>query len=220
MIEARPWRAAWQNPVFRLHFIFSLLSLGLVALFIQYFFNNILQPRPGVVLNDFVLNALRPRDWSVEIFVLIYAAVVLAIVSNRKKPYQVLLGLETYAAMNALRMVTLYAVTLEPPGDIIPLADPLMDKIAYGGNVFLKDLFFSGHTASLVLLFLLEERKALKAVFLFLALLVATLILWQHVHYTVDVLAAPFVTLALFRAFQWIHRRVFGASNPPLPENR
>lgn len=94
----------------------------------------------------------------------------------------------------------MYTLTLEAPEGIIPLHDPLVDVIAYGGNVFNKDLFFSGHVATLTLFVLLEERPVLKKILLVNTMLVAGMILLQRVHYTMDVLAGPFMTYLIFRA--------------------
>lgn len=96
-------------------------------------------------------------------------------------------------------MVTMYVFTLEPPAGIIPLHDPIVDVIAYGGQVFNKDLFFSGHVATLTLFVLLEERPVIKKILTLNTLIVAGLILLQRVHYTIDVVAAPLLMIGLFR---------------------
>ena len=88
----------------------------------------------------------------------------------------------------------MYVLTLEAPEGIIPLHDPLVDVIAYGGNTFNKDLFFSGHVATLALFVGLEQRPMFKAILMMNTILVAGLILLQRVHYTMDVLAALFIT--------------------------
>lgn len=95
-------------------------------------------------------------------------------------------------------MITMYVFTLEPPEGIIPLHDPLVDAVAYGGVVFNKDLFFSGHVATLLLFVLLEERAVVKKILMVIGGLVAILILLQRVHYTIDVVAAPFVMIGVF----------------------
>lgn len=207
MIDWQPWREALSNKRFRIHLTVTISILILIALFIPFFFHQIIQPKPGLQLNDALLNYLTPRDWSALIFILIYASVGVTIASNLTKPYSILTGLEAYVAINLTRMVTLYLVTLEPPLGMIPLIDPLMDKVAYGGEPFAKDLFFSGHTASLFLLFLVETRRVLKVILLLATLTVASLILWQHVHYTVDVLAAPVIAWGAFKmTLNWLQK--------------
>lgn len=110
-----------------------------------------------------------------------------------------LLGLKCYLLITVVRMISMFMITLEAPEGIIPLQDPLMDVIAYGGNVFNKDLFFSGHVATLTLFFLIEERPVFKRILLVNAFLVAILILWQRVHYTIDVMVATLMTYLIFR---------------------
>ncbi len=96
----------------------------------------------------------------------------------------------------------MYVLTLEAPEGIIPLHDPLVDLIAYGGNVFNKDLFFSGHVATLTLFALLEERIIMKRILVISVVLVAGLILLQRVHYSIDVVVAPIVTILLFQVMK------------------
>jgi membrane-associated phospholipid phosphatase len=62
-----------------------------------------------------------------------------------------------------------------------------------------KDLFFSGHTATLFLIFLYLPGQPARRVFLPVILTVAMLLLLQHVHYTIDVVAAFPFAYAAFR---------------------
>lgn len=198
-----PWTAAFQNKSFSVQFIFASVALLIVVSLLPYFFHSIIGPRPGISINDFVLNAFTPQDHSWIIFGLIYISLALTLQGVFRKPDQVLLGLNGYLFLTLFRMVSMYVFTLEAPEGIIPLHDPLVDVIAYGGKVFNKDLFFSGHVATLTLFVLVEERSVVKRILIINSLLVAGLILLQHVHYTIDVLAAPFMSLAIF----WIMKR-------------
>ena len=128
-----------------------------------------------------MLNQLAPKDWSWLIFGFIYASVLLTLFSNYSKPFIILLGIESYIAINLVRMITLYFITLEPPQDIIPLTDPLITKIVYDDVVYLKDLFFSGHVSTLFLLFLIEENKLRKSILLTSTIIIAFLMLRQFV---------------------------------------
>jgi membrane-associated phospholipid phosphatase len=53
-----------------------------------------------------------------------------------------------------------------------------------------KDLFFSGHTSTVFLLFLCLPGKIDKKLALIVTMIVGSLLLVQHVHYTLDVLGA------------------------------
>lgn len=59
-------------------------------------------------------------------------------------------------------------------------------------------MFFSGHTSTLVLLSLALEKNREKVLTMTGAVIVGILLLVQHVHYTLDVIAAPFFTWAGF----------------------
>jgi membrane-associated phospholipid phosphatase len=81
---------------------------------------------------------------------------------------------------------------------MIILNDPLVEFFGTG-QTLTKDLFFSGHTATLLILFLVSEKKIVKTVFLISTILVAIAVLLQHVHYTIDVFAAVFFTYACYK---------------------
>ena len=206
------WKYALSKKSFRLHLIISGVGAVFLISFLPYFFNEILLPKPGISLNDFILNSLNPKDWSWVIFGLIYLSILITVMLNYSKPFILLLGIESYIAINLVRMITLYAITLEPPQGIIPLIDPVITKVAYGNMVYLKDLFFSGHISTLFLLFLIEGNRKRRALLLFCTIVAAFLILWQHVHYSIDVLAAPVFTSAVYFIVKKLHTHQFAQS--------
>ena len=55
----------------------------------------------------------------------------------------------------------------------------------------MNDLFFSGHVADLTTFYLLCRSLRLKRYILFCIIVVATMLVWQRVHYTIDVMMAP-----------------------------
>lgn len=67
------------------------------------------------------------------------------------------------------------------------------------GVVLTKDLFFSGHVATLFLLLLTARHRVPRAAFLLATVVVGAGLIWQHVHYTIDVLTAPFIIFACYR---------------------
>jgi membrane-associated phospholipid phosphatase len=70
-----------------------------------------------------------------------------------------------------------------------------------------KDLFFSGHTTTMVLIFLCLKKRTDKTIALMAAFAVAYLLLVQHIHYTIDVLAAPVVVYACYRLTRYLLER-------------
>ena len=110
----------------------------------------------------------------------------------------------------------LFVVPLNPPTGLIPLADPFVQFFG-SGRVPTRDLFFSGHVSTLFLLSLCARNKVLKLLFLALTLTVAVVVLWQHVHYTIDVMVAPFVAYASYRMVTLAHDQL--SSKNIQPEN-
>lgn len=191
------WRQAFQNKKFKVQFISIIILLLIFLSTIPWYFRNIIEPRPGIQLNDFVLNLLPPADHSTVIFILIYATIGVSLASLVQKPNQLLLALAAYCAMNYIRLATLWIFPLEPPAGIIPLIDPIIEKIAYSNGPILKDLFFSGHVATLTILELVEENRKWKIVKGIIAIAVGLLLMHQRVHYTVDVIVGVVVSVGI-----------------------
>ena len=96
------------------------------------------------------------------------------------------------------------------PEGLIPLIDPFLAKVAYGGNaVFVKDLFFSGHTSTLAIVYFIEKGKSLKTVLLLLTLVIGLLLIWQHIHYTIDVIGAWVISWLAYKVIRHINSRSF-----------
>jgi len=199
------WKVALKHSRYRLHLILSVLGIVAFAMILPYFFNEILLPKPGVQLNDPVLHFAQPKDWSIEIFILLYSITVLSVVLNIKKPHTILLMFQMYVVVNFLRMTTLYLFTLEAPEGTIPLSDPFLAEFAYGREVYVKDLFFSGHISTLCILFLIEQRMLVRWAILISIVLVSLFLIWQRVHYTLDILAAPVIAWLVFKFFNWFN---------------
>ena len=96
----------------------------------------------------------------------------------------------------------MWSLPLDPPPTAIPLSDPLVEVLGTG-KLLTRDLFFSGHTSFMFLMYLVCNTK-LRPFFLLSTLLVGVCVLLQHVHYTVDVLVAPFVAYGSFRLMKEI----------------
>src|SRR5258708_28807379 len=202
------WKEAVRNKRFIILLIISLIGLIAFAMVLPYFFIEILLPKPGITLIDPLLNFFTPKDWSIEIFVLIYLCAVISLVFNFTTPKTILVGLQTYVVVNFMRITSLYLFTLEAPAGTIPLSDPFLTVFAYGQPIYVKDLFFSGHISTLCVFLFIENRKALRYFILISTLTVALLLAWQRVHYTLDMVAAPLITWLVYRFFNWANSRL------------
>lgn len=184
------WQIAWEYQAFRVKFILGMFILIAILVFIPHFFSHI-ESREGVELNDYVLNYLPAKDVSALIFIVLYGMICFLFYRMSKNTIMCLTALWSLIFLCIIRMITITLVPLNPPADIIFLADPC-SIFFYHSNVITKDLFFSGHTATALLVALCLEQKRDKVIAFIASGIMAVLLLIQHVHYTIDVLAAPF----------------------------
>jgi hypothetical protein len=186
------WSLAWQNPSFKKKLITGcVLSLSVLAV-LPFFFQHIEQ-RHGYMLHDVVLARLKPRDVSIAIFAMLWSMAILFVVRSVQNPYVFITFAHAFWILTITRIITISIVALDPPPGLIPLIDPISNSF-YGKSFITRDLFFSGHTAAVCLFFFCFQRKIDRLIALFCTLAVGFLVLVQHVHYTIDVIVAPFFT--------------------------
>lgn len=188
------WKEFLKEKRNRVELVITLFLLAIVLTSLANFLNYV-EARQGVLLPDPLLNLFNPIDLTWLIFVLIYISLVVAITTLAQNPKLLLFAVQLYTLMVLVRIVAMFLLPLEPPATMIILNDPLVEFFGTG-QTLTKDLFFSGHTATLLILFLVSEKKIIKTVFLISTIAVAIAVLLQHVHYSIDVFAAVFFTYA------------------------
>jgi hypothetical protein len=187
------WELAWSYPAFRTKLLLGTVILISILLFIPTFFANI-EDREGTVLHDWILKEITPINVSFYIFFILYATVILFLVRMSMDSSICLKTLWSFIFLCVLRMITIKMVPLNPPHGIIELADPC-SILFYRSNIITKDLFFSGHTATLIVGGMCMKQYRDKIIAFSAALIIGILLLLQHVHYTADVIAAPFFSV-------------------------
>lgn len=187
-------REGWRERISEL--LLTLLGVAtILTLFLR--FTGWVERRSGVVLDDPILQALPSLDLSWPIFGIIYGGLVAALVILLRHPEDLLVILRAYGLLVLVRIAAMWVTPLDPPEGMILLVDPIAG--VGPGGVLTRDLFFSGHTATMILLALGMRHRIERVLFFLAALLLAAFLLLQHVHYTVDILAAPFFAWGCFR---------------------
>ena len=199
------WQGAWQIAGFRRRVIAGLIIVvGILSSF-PVFFQHI-ELRHGAQLDDPILGMLTPHNVSLPLFIVIWTISAYSIYRAAQTPQMFLNFLWAYILLSVFRTLTIALIPLDPPAGLIPLIDPL-SNFFYGDKFVTKDLFFSGHTSTVFLLFLTIPGKSDKKLALLATFIVAILLLVQHVHYTLDVLGGfLFAWLAYQIATRWILR--------------
>ncbi len=191
------WSEFVKNKKLIIEFVLSVIVLVFTLTFMSRFLDFI-EHRQGVVLLDPILETFQPVNLTWLIFALIYVSLLITVALIVKYPQKLLFAIQVYALLLLFRMTAMYLLPLNPPMRMIMLNDPCIQFFG-SGSILTKDLFFSGHTASLFFFFLITDRKPLKYLLLALTILVAAALLLQHVHYSIDVFAAPFFTYTAYR---------------------
>lgn len=199
------WKEKLKNKNFTKELVFTLIILIFFLVTLSKFLNFV-QDRNGTVLDDPILNLFNPIDLTWLTFIIIYSSVCIAIYFLIKEPPNLISAIQSYCLMIFFRMIAMYLVPLLPPVKTIPLSDPFVQLFA-SEKFLTNDLFFSGHTATLFILFLTSENKKHKIFFISSTLIVAVSVLLQHIHYTIDVFAAFIFAYSSFKIITSIRKR-------------
>jgi hypothetical protein len=215
----KDWNNLWENKtyLFTWIFLFSLVlvTLKLTSLFLSYNESRI----SGVQLNDIVLQYLPVSDVSTPLFTITWLCILACLPIALRTPKKSMVLFISILFMSIARSLTLYLVPLQPPIDIIPLRDTFLEVSFYDNKVMVRDLFFSGHTANLVLAFFLVDVKWMKIIVGVCTFIVAFLLLKQHVHYTIDVVAAPFFAYLAYRFAKMLTEKILAFLQVPKEKN-
>ncbi len=161
-----------------------------------------LETRKGMQLMDPLLSYFPAYDVSMITFTLTYITLGLFIISTIINPKTFIIAMQGYCLLIIMRTISIYFVALEPPLGMILLKDPvtIIFMSTPDGGYIVKDLFFSGHVSTAMLFFIICPNQIIKKALLLLSLLISAFILIQHVHYTIDVIAAPFFSFLAYKS--------------------
>lgn len=202
------WKTALQIPFFCWNGLLALIAGMILAYLAQMFFPYI-QQRHGIVLYDPLLAWLPAYDISIPLFACLYIPMLVWIGMLLKYPRSLLQVLMSVIVLQTIRLLTIWAIPLDPPQHCMVLRDPLVDVLAYHHMPITRDLFFSGHTATMMVFYLAApgQKKWLMAIWMSTVIL---MLLIQHAHYTIDILAAILIAPAVWTWMDFYLSRELG----------
>lgn len=171
-------------------------------------------------VTDFVLSRIGPYNLR---FLFVYgtlAAFVVTLGLVAWRPNRVPFALKAMALFLLVRAVFV-SLTHMAPSPIDPQkAVPFFNSIFYG-----SDLFFSGHTGMPLLAALaFWHMPQWRTFYLALTAFFGSVVLLGHYHYSIDVLAALFITHGVFQMSCWLFARDYAlfrsSENPVVPRQR
>jgi hypothetical protein len=178
------------------HLIGISLILVAVATYLDYYAGVYVSRTGGMDVPDLILDHVHPIDLSV-VFTYGYIATIIMLFS-----YPLVFHIRTlhriisqFSLLVTLRSVFMIFTHLETPHNAIPVAFPwIFSKLSFD-----NDMFFSGHTAIPFLGFLLFWHSPIRYLFLVGSLIMGMTVLAMHLHYSIDVFAAFFITYGSYR---------------------
>ncbi len=210
------WRAAGRHARFRLIVGASVAITTVIMIGLLYFLRAN-EARVGVVLPDPLLVRLPAHDLSVPIFIVEYGSLLWVVLQLRRHPLRLPTAVLGYGLVMLMRLITVWVTPLDPPKDFIMLVDPIV-SLAGGGTELTRDLFFSGHTAAMFIFAFASPHPKARWALGGAGIIVATMLLIQRAHYTVDVVVAPAMSLAAWtiarRSVLWFWRHDARLTSP------
>ncbi|MGD0265024.1 MAG: phosphatase PAP2-related protein [Candidatus Methylomirabilota bacterium] len=197
----------------------SSLGVGLVlaagSLGLNYAASIYADAHQSNFVRDMLLDRLPLVDTSlvVDQGMVLFAIAVAALAASF--PGRVPFLVKSVALFVAVRAVFISLTHLAVyPQHIVPQQDDLTQALAY----FSTDgsLFFSGHTGlPLLVALIFRDRRSIRMAFLAASIVASASVLLAHVHYTIDVLGAAFITPTIYRMAGWCFPRdlAFGLTN-------
>lgn len=131
-------------------------------------------------------------------FVMFGGFVLIVLLLDPKRIPFVLKSVALFIVIRALFVNMTHLAPFPHQVNIHQNPDALLRYVAFGG-----DLFFSGHTGLPYLFALMFwENKTLRYTFIAASITAAAAVLLGHLHYTIDVFAAFFITYGIFHVAQ------------------
>ncbi len=157
--------------------------------------------RAGVAVADLLLSRLPVMDVNivfVEGNILFWMIVTSLMISAPKRIPFILKSLALFMLIRAFFVILTH---LGPdPNEILIAPNSIIDKFTFGG-----DLFFSGHVGAPFLMALaFWHHYYIRAGFLLTSVIFAVTVLLGHLHYSIDVFAAYFISYGIYHIAKFI----------------
>ena len=208
-------------------FLFSFLG-GLIllatSLVVQFFATDYVTRSGSGSVTDVILSNTRVYEVG-GIFV--WGSVALTLVGlwvALRRPNYLPFVMKSVATFTLIRSFFISLTHISPFPTRALIDSTFFTREAFTGIFTGNDLFFSGHTGLPFLLALIFwENKILRIIFLCFSVMFAVVVLLGHLHYSIDVLSAYFITFTIFNICKYLFkkdRQLFFSpkANPPLAE--
>lgn len=192
----------------------ALILVGLAIVF-QFYASAYVQRVSSNFVQDLFLEILPVVNLNAIIVEGALTAIAGSIILLLLKPRYLIFAIKASAIFIATRAVFISVTHLGIyPGQINPTSYGFFDHL-YTGLGLEAGFFFSGHTGlSFLMALILWDEKLWRWVYIALTVLFGASVLLAHVHYSIDVLAAPYMTYAIFKMSQYFFKEDYRLVRP------
>lgn len=193
------WGALLKDKKFRTSLIIGFLVLFL-ALYVNYVATLATSDFPVLSVRDLILDHIPTLDLSFlyiwgQLFVILLVILYPVLMRPEVAPFT----LKTISAFILIRSFFILLTHLGVPEAFYKIPQISFDA-PFARLFYLNDLFFSGHTGLPFLASLLFwENRFMRYFFLLISVVMAATVLLMHVHYSIDVFAAYFITYSIYK---------------------
>jgi len=174
-----------------------------ISLFINFYAGTYATERASNSVTDIILSNTRAYDLDGAF---VYGSVLLTLCIFfvcLYKPRRIPFTIKSIALFVIIRSIFITLTHLGPFPSQIMIHSDFLSKVSFGG-----DLFFSGHTGLPFLLALIFwDDKLMRYIFISFSLMFAVVVLLAHLHYSIDVLSAFFITYSIFHIALYIFKK-------------
>jgi hypothetical protein len=175
----------------------TLFALGFV---LNYYAGTYANEKESLSVTDIILSNTRAHDvdgiFTFGSYLLCAIIAFLVIRKLNTLPFTI----EAIALFVMIRSVFIILTHIGPFPTHISITSSLLSKVSFGG-----DLFFSGHTGLPFLMALIYwEVPFVRNIFMVLSIAFGIIVLLGHLHYSIDVLSAFFITYGIFHIAKFI----------------
>ncbi|VVB70535.1 Uncharacterised protein [uncultured archaeon] len=191
------WFEEWKEEVrYNLNYVLLAIAFLIAAIFVTQLAGIYADGKADVSVHDLILDNVGPYDLSFLFhYGLILVIAVLILYPLIYDPKKIHYAIGIFSLLLLVRAgFTMLTHLNQPFGAIAVSTSGPFNFLNYSA-----DLFFSGHTAIPFLGFLLYDDKKLKYFFLFSSIVLGITVLVMHVHYSIDVLSAYFITYGVYK---------------------
>ncbi|CAN5677767.1 phosphatase PAP2-related protein [soil metagenome] len=186
--------AVWKDGTFQRRFLLG-VSLLTLSCIINFYAGTYATREASSSVTDIVLSNTRVYDVD---FMFIYGALLLVLFIGAlcfARPKRFPFVLFSLSVFIFTRSIFISLTHIGPfPGSVALDLGTVTSKFVFGG-----DLFFSGHTGIPFLMGLLFWKdKVLRTIFFVWSVFFGVIVLLGHLHYSIDVLSAFFITYTIY----------------------